>query len=446
MPQAGWPVIEQIANPPRDALVWPAEIQKNAYLRRQGTIPNWNTTAGDFMALKQILTTDLDLQNALIRIYQHVVAKFDVDGFRIDTLKYLLPSYAQTFCNAIREFCLSIGKKNFFIFGEVYDTSDAKLATFIGRNAMDPDDAMGADACLDFPLVYSLPPVAKGVAPPSNVTAVFIARKQAEQGVLSTHGDASQSFVTFLDNHDLKHRFYYVDPASPDAYDDQVALGLACLLSIQGIPCIYYGTEQGLHGPPNPAAVPSSLVGLGDPRGALGQATGRLRHQPSVLQGARGDRRRACLGAGASLRASVLPAHFRGRPELRDLAVCARHPGVLPHPQQSRVARRRQRRHGERPLRSGHRGRVVEPAGHGRPRALQQQGRPDVAGRGYHEARWRDRAGSVGRGDTRPAGRHSRRASAHGGPDSRELIERAQSERRPLIRRRPVPQVRTNSI
>jgi glycosidase len=259
VPQAGWPVIEQIANPPRDALVWPEEIQKNAYLRRQGTIPNWNTTAGDFMALKQILTTDLDLQNALIRIYQHVVAKFDVDGFRIDTLKYLLPTYAQTFCNAIREFCLSIGKKNFFIFGEVYDTSDAKLATFIGRNAMDPDDAMGADACLDFPLVYSLPPVAKGVAPPSNVTAVFIARKQAEQGVLSTHGDASQYFVTFLDNHDLKHRFYYVDPASPDAYDDQVALGLACLLSIQGIPCIYYGTEQGLHGPPNPAAVPSSL-------------------------------------------------------------------------------------------------------------------------------------------------------------------------------------------
>jgi glycosidase len=85
VPQAGWPVIEQIANPPRDALVWPEEIQKNAYLRRQGTLANWHTTAGDFMALKQILTTDLDLQNALIRIYQHVVAKFDVDGFRIDT-------------------------------------------------------------------------------------------------------------------------------------------------------------------------------------------------------------------------------------------------------------------------------------------------------------------------------------------------------------------------
>jgi glycosidase len=255
--QASWPVIERIPNKPTDALVWPSELQQNEYFRRQGTIPNWNQTAGDFMALKQILTTDVNLQNAFIRVYQHVIAKFDVDGFRIDTLKYLTPDFARTFANAVREYCLSIGKKNFFIYGEVFDRSDARIATFVGRNAMNADDPIGADAALDFPLVYSLTPALKGLAPPSAVSSMFLNRKLAEEGILSTHGDASAYFVTFLDNHDLKRRFYYSAPPNPDAFDNQVTMGLACLLSIQGIPCVYYGTEQGLHG--FPGAVPQNL-------------------------------------------------------------------------------------------------------------------------------------------------------------------------------------------
>ena len=46
-----------------------------------------------------------------------MIAKFDIDGFRIDTLKYLDDEFALTFGNAMREFALSIGKKNFFTFG-----------------------------------------------------------------------------------------------------------------------------------------------------------------------------------------------------------------------------------------------------------------------------------------------------------------------------------------
>jgi hypothetical protein len=46
---------------------------------------------------------------------------------------------------------------------------------------MDPDDAMGADACLISAGLFAAA-CGQGVAPPSNVTAVFIARKQAEQG------------------------------------------------------------------------------------------------------------------------------------------------------------------------------------------------------------------------------------------------------------------------
>ena len=48
------------------------------------------------------------------------IARFDIDGFRIDTLRYLKGGLALTFGNAMREYALSIGKKNFFTFGEVW--------------------------------------------------------------------------------------------------------------------------------------------------------------------------------------------------------------------------------------------------------------------------------------------------------------------------------------
>ena len=66
----------------------------------------------------------------------------------------------------------------------------------------------------------------------------------------------------FLDNHDQNQRFYYSDPGNPSAYDDQVTMGVACLFALQGIPCLYYGTEQGLHGSGNaPEAVREALWG-----------------------------------------------------------------------------------------------------------------------------------------------------------------------------------------
>ena len=54
--------------------------------------------------------------------------------------------------------------------------------------------------------------------------------------------------MTFLDNHDQRERFYFSSPDAPDRFAHQLTLGIGCLLSLQGIPCLYYGTEQGLHG------------------------------------------------------------------------------------------------------------------------------------------------------------------------------------------------------
>jgi glycosidase len=255
------------ADPAPDAAIWPAEIRRNDFFRRKG---QGGELGGDFASLKEFVTgfrqddprsgLRYPVRTALIRAYQYAIARFDVDGFRIDTLKYIEPEFATVFGNAMREFSQGIGKANFFTFGEVYDNEE-KIARFIGRNASEVGDLIGVDAALDFPLFYVLPGAAKGRTPPAAVVDVFEHRKQVQRDILSSHGEASRFFVTFLDNHDQAERFYYVPDDDPDHYRDQLTLAATCLFSLQGIPCLYYGTEQGLHGRGSDLAVREALWG-----------------------------------------------------------------------------------------------------------------------------------------------------------------------------------------
>jgi glycosidase len=261
--RADWPDVATIANRSPDALVWPSELQNNDWLRRQGMpAPGGDDTVGDFASLKQFRTDRPALQQFLIRAYQYVIARFDIDGYRIDTLRYLKNGLPLLFGNSIREFALSIGKKNFFTFGEVLvGDAEEEIARFIGRTTTEGTDMVGVDAALDYPLYFDLKPAVKGFVPPSAIAGMYAFRKQEEADVLSSHGDATRYFVTFLDNHDVKERIRYADPANPTRYDDQVTLGIACLFSLPGIPCLYYGTEQGLHGAGSDPAVREALWG-----------------------------------------------------------------------------------------------------------------------------------------------------------------------------------------
>lgn len=108
----------------------------------------------------------------------------------------------QYFGNAIREFALSIGKRNFFTFGEIWD-DDATLARFVGRNN-NAKEGFGIDAAKDFPLFQIIKAVPKTLAS-GNVNLLpdlFNKRKQLEDQLLSSHGEASRFFVIFLDNYD----------------------------------------------------------------------------------------------------------------------------------------------------------------------------------------------------------------------------------------------------
>jgi glycosidase len=244
-----------------EAAVLPTELLDNDYFRRQGS--KLSGTTGDFLSLKELATDHLEdfepgvsvhgVRNRMIQIYQYVIAKYDCDGFRIDTLKHVERDFARIFGNAIREFAQSIGKRNFFTFGEVFDNEE-QLARYTGRFARDRDDLVGVDAALDFPLRFTLPDVVKGFQSPANLANLYQHRKNVQRhglgegAVISSHGMASRFFTTFIDNHDGHGRFRFLDPTDPSRFDDQVTMAVALLFGLQGIPVIYYGTELGFSG------------------------------------------------------------------------------------------------------------------------------------------------------------------------------------------------------
>jgi glycosidase len=242
--QGGWTDIAAVDNLPREAGIWPAELQSNEYFRRQGG----NDNDGDFGRMKELATDYIDpgtqvypVRSHLIRAYQYLIAQFDLEGFRIDTLMYVEAEFARVFGNAMREFALSIGKKNFFTFGEIWkDDDEEKIAEFIGRNTEKDQELIGVDAAIDFPMRKRLIAVCKGFAPPIDLATHNDNRRNTLKKIVSSHGDAGRYYVTFLDNHDLPQRFHSA------AFPKQTQIALTCLMTLWGVPCIYYGTEAGL--------------------------------------------------------------------------------------------------------------------------------------------------------------------------------------------------------
>ena len=257
-PQGNWTDIAAVAKTTTldpDAAIWPAEFQRNDFFRKQGA--NGPDNEGDFDRMKELATylqsgSTYPVRDALINAYRYLIAKFDIDGFRIDTLMYIERDFARTFGNAMREFALSIGKKNFFTYGEVWEDDDeTQIDQFIGSDSADTDQQIiGVDAAIDFPIRKRIVQTCLNQTSPKELSDHFDYRKSLEKnnGLLSSHGEASRYFVTFLDNHDLPSRMFYSDPTNPKKYEPQFTLALTCLFCLQGIPSIYYGNEQGLSG------------------------------------------------------------------------------------------------------------------------------------------------------------------------------------------------------
>jgi glycosidase len=234
----------------------PVELRNEEFYHRRGAISGggWDSYPenqhGDIVSLKDFASDDdaagSELINILIKAHCYWIREADIDGFRVDAVKHMGELASSRFCSNVREYAYSLGKRTFFLFGEVASSHDEVLDRYIGQNTSRREDGktvfFGLDALLDFPLAYELQWVIKGLKEPQ---ALFD-RLEAQHKRALNRGELGRYRVAFADNHDS---FWQgAGRIANGAADEQVIAAIGYVLCALGTPCIYYGTEQGFVG------------------------------------------------------------------------------------------------------------------------------------------------------------------------------------------------------
>ena len=234
-----------------DGAIWPQEFQKPGTFTAKGRINNWDYEPefldGDFFDLKDLHLGAGGVDDyvpspafwSLCQVYKFWIAYADIDGFRVDTVKHMDPGAARFFASVMHEFTQRIGKENFYLIGEITGGRDRAFTTLeiTGMNA-----ALGIDDIPD-----RLEYLVKGYRNPDDYFSLF---RNSELVNKESHIWFRNKVVTLFDDHDQvrkgnqKARFCAGSQDWPKLLINVLALNATTL----GIPCIYYGSEQGFDG------------------------------------------------------------------------------------------------------------------------------------------------------------------------------------------------------
>lgn len=246
---------------------------------------------GDFPGgLKDLETKRCDVKQMFAESFVRWVELTDLDGFRIDTVKHVEYEFWRYFTQRVRRELKARGKDNFLMFGEVFDGRDdmlgsftrhdilgeKDLANFLGRDwPDDPEDAEQLEneaACatdgapitgdqLDSVFYFSqhfqaVRDVFTAAQSTDRIEQLWIDRQtnwgdeENEDGIGVAPRDMP---INFLDNHDVPRFLYNVRTLPKDTQRALLHNAILFQFTAQGIPCVYYGTEQGLAGGNDPA-------------------------------------------------------------------------------------------------------------------------------------------------------------------------------------------------
>lgn len=269
----------------------PALYQDIAVYNRKGRTFNFDEldqlVHGDFPGgLKDVDTSRCDVKRSMTDVYARWVELADFDGLRIDTVKHVEHEFWRYFAQNIRLRLAEKGKTNFFMFGEAFDGNDNLIGSFTKHDvpAHGNDTALGGDLArengpeeaggcpgaapitgdmLDGVFYFSqyfqaMRDVFRDAQSTSRIQSLWEGRQTnygSEPNANGTGISPTKTLVNFLDNHDVPRFLYNGSGVSQFQTDPKQALrnALLFLLTEDGIPCIYYGTEQELAGGNDPA-------------------------------------------------------------------------------------------------------------------------------------------------------------------------------------------------
>tara|TARA_B100000678_G_scaffold42460_1_gene31948 strand:+ start:639 stop:2465 length:1827 start_codon:yes stop_codon:yes gene_type:complete len=222
------------------AIKVPAWLNDPIYYHNRGNSEWWGESAvyGDFAGLDDLATENPRVVAGMIEIFGSWIARFGVDGFRVDTVKHVNPEFWQAFVPAMLARAEAEGIEDFLIFGEVYidGARPGPLAVYTRRDSL--------PSVLDFHFQSAVREVVANNASPE-VLATLSEGDWAYEG----GPEAALRLPTFLGNHDMGRFSMFVREGNPEAGPAELLartmLGHAMLLTLRGIPTVYYGDEQG---------------------------------------------------------------------------------------------------------------------------------------------------------------------------------------------------------
>lgn len=208
----------------------------------------------DFFSLRDVWTKDDsihfdELVDEFVRIYGFYIEEVGIDGLRIDTVKHVHHEFWSEFSKRLRE---KVGEraKDLILFGEVYDGNPRKLGQYTYRH--DNQD-VALDSLLNFQMCWSARNYfrhdANGFGHANGIERAMQDLNGGPPGELPYFNakpgldglNSRQKSITFLENHDALNRFRVKGVS-----EKRNILANAFVLTLEGIPCLYYGTEAGL--------------------------------------------------------------------------------------------------------------------------------------------------------------------------------------------------------
>lgn len=206
--------------------------------RGDSTFSGESETWGDFFGLDDVFTEHPRVVAGMIELYTGILERYDIDGFRVDTMKHVNIEFWEEFAPAVRARAAELGRPDFLIFGEVFNEDPIQQSSFVN---------VGVSSTLDFIVNGGLGRYVADRGPGALLAQAF----DDDDWFTDADGNASLQ-VTFFGNHDEGRGGYRVAVANGGADDArlvaQMRLANDLLFTSRGIPVVYYGDEQGFTG------------------------------------------------------------------------------------------------------------------------------------------------------------------------------------------------------
>ncbi|MEV6651163.1 pullulanase-type alpha-1,6-glucosidase [Streptomyces sp. NPDC051219] len=219
----------------------PAWLNDPAMYHNRGdsTFAGESSEYGDFSGLDDLWTERPEVVKGMQRVYQTWVRDFDIDGFRIDTVKHVDLDFWTQWATALDAYAAERGRDDFFMFGEVYSSDTAITSPYVTRGRL--------DSTLDFPFQDAARAYASQGASADRLARVF-----ADDYRYATDRANAYEQVTFLGNHDMGRIGTFLRQDNPKADDAELVkrarLANELMFLSRGNPVVYYGDEQGFTG------------------------------------------------------------------------------------------------------------------------------------------------------------------------------------------------------